>query len=520
MRALVGLIIAVFGTPALSGLLSPLAATVGFGLMWWQFAEFSSKWRRFWAGFGCFALVHGTAISWMATPFYHGAYIIFLYAILVALFSAQFGLLCMWFSRKRLMHLPSAIAGCCGWVICEWSRHYILCGYSWNPLGLSLSYSHIPMQLAAVVGMYGLSLVVVLTNVAFARWQLGNRGARLPFIAMAIIPYIYGGVVVLCHDRGMLEGEVWKVALVQTGLEIEEKYHLSGMEGHMIHPTLQWKDVVLRLGQCRPGDLDLIVMPESAFPMYAHTQLHHSDDVHYLFNAAFEGNRWRPEGHVSNFEIARALAETLGSDVIFGTDHMEGEKSYSTEMLITPEGDSAFYGKRILFPLAEALPFEALRPVAEKYGVFGFFSPGEQPKILQGKGRWVASICYEELFGDFTRFRHADMIVNVTNDGWYHHTMLPKQHYVHGRVRAVENGVPLVRACNTGVTAAVDSLGREIASLPVEKKNGRWVRDILHARVPKYRIDTIYSRFGDFPVLILCFLAILHLALRKSCSKN
>ena len=514
MYLILGLLIAIFGTPALSPLLSAFTSVFGFGLIWWQIAKMQRKRARFVVGFVCYALIHGVAISWMATPFYHGTYIIFFYAILVALFAAQFGALCVWFSKARVLHLPSALAGAGGWVLLEYSRHFILCGYSWNPLGLSLTYSHVPMQLAAMVGVYGLSLVVVLTNLFFARWKLGAKGARIPFVILALSPYLYGGFVLYLHNAEIASSDHWRVALVQTGLEIEEKYTLGGMEERYMHPILQWKNVISELSKLPQGEIDLIALPECAFPMIAHAKVHHPGDIPYLFDD------WHPEGYISNYEIAQKISTQHSADVVFGIEHVDDDKTYNTAMLITPEGKSEYYAKKILFPLAEALPFETLRPIASRYGIFNFFTPGNRPKVLHGKGEWIASICYEEMFGNFTRSSSGDMIVNLSNDGWYHHSMLPLQHYIHGRVRAVENGVPMVRACNTGVTAAVDCLGREIASLGVENRDRRWIRSVLIASVPKYRIATFYSLVGDFPVLLLSFCMLLAQALRKSCSKN
>ena len=83
------------------------------------------------------------------------------------------------------------------------------------------------------------------------------------------------------------------------------------------------------------------------------------------------------------------------------------------------------------------------------------------------------SICMEEMYSFIVRggrLLNADLLLNITNDGWYPNSRLPKQHFDHGRIRAVENGLPLVRACNTGVTGAVDALGREIASLKDDNK--------------------------------------------------
>jgi apolipoprotein N-acyltransferase len=98
-----------------------------------------------------------------------------------------------------------------------------------------------------------------------------------------------------------------------------------------------------------------------------------------------------------------------------------------------------------------------------------------------------------------SRLKGAEMFVNLTNDGWYPDSRLGKQHFDHARVRTVENGVPLVRACNSGFTAAIDCLGRVVTHLSEERRPG-----LLVAHVPTYHFTTLYSCVGDLGIVTLC----------------
>ena len=104
------------------------------------------------------------------------------------------------------------------------------------------------------------------------------------------------------------------------------------------------------------------------------------------------------------------------------------------------------------------------------------------------------------------RVKGAELLVNLTNDGWYPNSLLPKQHFDHARLRTVENGIPLVRACNTGVTCAVDSLGRIVGVLGENEVENQELADSILVELPLYHYSTFYSRYGDFLIISFSFL--------------
>ena len=134
--------------------------------------------------------------------------------------------------------------------------------------------------------------------------------------------------------------------------------------------------------------------------------------------------------------------------------------------------------------------------------------PGKTAKIFQAAVPIGPSICYEEVFGHAMRqlrLNGAELFVNVTNDVWYPRTRLPQQHFHHGRVRAAENGVFLLRACNTGVTGGADCFGKPLPSLPVSESEA----GMLKLSIPVRSYPTLYMFWGDWAVIALSIFCLL-----------
>lgn len=212
---------------------------------------------------------------------------------------------------------------------------------------------------------------------------------------------------------------------------------------------------------------------------------------------------------VNNAYWGQAVANVFESDLVAGLEDAEeseqGERIYySAAQFFAPQqmGPLNRYAKRILVPMGEYIPFSFCKKLAESYGIGGSFTCGSCAMAVGTKRPFGMSICYEETFSDLMRDNKsvgAQMLVNLTSDVWYPNSFLPKQHLDHAKLRTIENGFPLVRACNTGITCVVDSFGRESALLDVSE----WTADSLYADVPTYHYDTIYGRFGDKLIVTL-----------------
>ncbi|MGE0670391.1 MAG: apolipoprotein N-acyltransferase, partial [Parachlamydiales bacterium] len=181
--------------------------------------------------------------------------------------------------------------------------------------------------------------------------------------------------------------------------------------------------------------------------------------------------------------------------------------NYNSAFYLSPEMQSIQrYDKQVLLPLAEYLPFRWLKALTKRYGITEFFTHGKESTVMGERYPFSLSICYEETFPHLIRSGRvmgADLFINVTNDNYYPFSKLPEQHFSHARVRAVENGVFLLRACNTGVTAAVDPFGRVVARLGDGGQGSEVLQDVLTVTVPRESHKTLYMLWGDAGIICL-----------------
>ena len=223
--------------------------------------------------------------------------------------------------------------------------------------------------------------------------------------------------------------------------------------------------------------------------------------------------------YVSNSFWAQAVSDHYGAEMVIGLDDFDGEHSYNAAFHFVPRTlNITRYEKRVLLPLAEYLPFPFLKPLIARYGINSFFTHGKGAKVIEGRCPLSVSICYEECFSHLMRegrSKGAKLFVNVTNDAWYPFSRLPQQHFDHGRIRAIENGVPLVRACNTGVTAGVDSLGRTLGRFENSNGNFELERGALFLPIDLYAFSTLYTLWGDGFILVLSLVCLVFLIRKR-----
>jgi apolipoprotein N-acyltransferase len=193
--------------------------------------------------------------------------------------------------------------------------------------------------------------------------------------------------------------------------------------------------------------------------------------------------------------------------LLFGNDDREeggteqARKIWVGAKMLDPEGRLALrYHKIRLVPFGEYVPVQSVLTLGGRFSAklvqeVGEFTPGQDFAIGQVDGHPIAAfICYEAIFPDLVRefaARGAQLLVNITNDGWYGRTSAPYQHFAMAKFRAVENERYLVRAANTGITAVVDAHGR------VLEQTGLFERGMLVRDVPLLTGSTFYSRHGD-----------------------
>lgn len=518
--AFLSLLIVAFGQPFFPSFISVLAAAIAYAPIF-LITQHRCRRERFWISAVWFSVVQLIQLSWIVShPF---LYIYPLYFIFATAIGVQFGLIAMLATSERLIQLPFIFALSSLWVIFEWGRLFVLSGYTWNPIGLALAENIFSMQIASLVGVYGLSFLVICTNLLAVRaynvWKI--RSLSL-WLILALCPYIYGGIHYSYHQhQANKENSKLNAFLIHTAFPVENHQDKRGTVSNVFD---QWTTILHALKTHKDKNVDLIVLPEYVVLCGTYTCVFPIEKVKALFKdilGMVDGfppleesfARTIVSGNdkvvlVNNAFWAQSLANFFKAGLVIGLEDAEdlpsGPREYfSSAQFFSPKSSylPQRYDKRVLLPLGEFIPFAWCREFAARYGVYGSFTPGQSAKVFEINNKpFGLSICYEETFGHLTRENKllgASFIVNLTSDAWYP-DRLPYQHLAHAYLRSVENGIPLIRATNLGVTGAVDSLGRIINVLDTPKT------EVLFVSVPLYGYATLYSRFGDYLIIFLC----------------
>lgn len=353
------------------------------------------------------------------------------------------------------------------WLVIEWVRGHILSGFPWNLAGYGFGFSEASLQLASVLGAYGLTFFTVLLGVSVAH----RRMALLAWGAFAVA-LAWGQWRVQGAGEGEPTGAVLRV--VQGNIAQHYKWD----------PQLQHQglETYIALTQ-RPGlaRITHVIWPETATPyaLRSDTPLsHHLGEMLPEGKILITGALRIAQGQ-GDFEIFNSLVALDHNGAIIGS-----------------------YDKHRLVPFGEFLPLRFLIPKGWKSPVGDKdFSRGEGVKTLdwQGLPPLSALICYEAIFpGLAAAAERPHWLLTVTNDAWFGTSTGPYQHFQMARMRAVEQGLPLVRAGNTGISAYIDEFGRIRDSLPL---NMQGVMDFQLHKSQLY--DTTYTRFGNIFLLVL-----------------
>lgn len=505
----ISFILVAFGQPAWISIFGMVAAAIGFAIFWRGMLFFPDRRQRFILSLLWFASVQGVQLSWMTTIDYMGVGILVVYLFLIGAMGVQFGLLSLFFKEPiRWVHI-FAISGC--WVIFEWMRLFFLCGFTWNQVGLALTHSSYSLQFASIWGIFGLSFWVILVNlIALKAFFSKSIHTTAIWLGLAILPYGFGFFQQTWVESTPSTKNL-HVALIQTALLPEQK-ELSSEQPEAYVPALtQWE----RIFEVFDGEkkVDLIVLPEAALPFGAHRMNYDWTVVKEYFKeevlpplkkpyAKLDQGKWK----VNNIYMAQAIANHFQAEVILGLDDRdENGKCYNAAFHLKPKKETyERYEKRVLVPLGEYIPMSHLRKFAKfigkTFGIYGSFERGTKAKVFAASCPIGISICLEETFSHLNRDLRkngAELFVNLTNDNWFPRSKLPQQHFHHGKVRAAENGVAILRSCNAGMTAGIDCFGRPIAQLPISNEKTK----SLYFTLPIRSYRTLYTWWGDGAIL-------------------
>ncbi len=374
------------------------------------------------------------------------------------------------------------------WTLMEWVRSWAFTGFPWNPVG-SVWDPVLPiLQIGAVAGIFGLSwfTVVVATLPALAGDALPRRvrlAALAKAVAFPLILYAWGSARLADAPSQVVDGVTLR--LVQANIGQSHKWRddlrLAHFQAH------------LELSQSPGLDaVTAVVWPETA--------------------AAF---------FLDLDERRRAEASTAappGGWLLAGAPRVAQEpfQVWNSLLAIGPDARlGGIYDKVHLVPFGEYVPLRGLLPQALNIGGADFTpGPGLRTMTLPGLPPFSPLVCYEAIFPGAVVGRdqpRPHWLLNITNDAWFGLSAGPYQHLASARMRAIEEGLPLVRVANTGISAVFDGLGRPVARL------GLGERGVVDAPLPKALADpTPFGRWGNLvPLLLAAASAIIALVLGK-----
>lgn len=377
----------------------------------------------------------------------------------------------------------------------EWLRGHILTGFPWNTIGYALTGNDVLMQSAGVLGIFGLTLWAVLIFsaplVVLAEVH-ANAQASLDALAtavgLALIPLAIAatyGLLVLGEAEAAPDAGI-RVRVVQPSVPQRDKWQAEKqLEIFEAHEALSRRNERGEIDDL--AGINLLVWPEAAMPFRPLDEPVALQRIGELL----------PDGAHLASGILRV--ETIAPSGA-GETAIPVRRAYNSLAVFDDRGQPvAIYDKIHLVPFGEYLPFQ---DVLESIGLQsltrqrGGFATGPSPRplvSLPGLPTFAGLICYEAIFPSemLPGTERPSLLINVTNDGWFGNTTGPRQHFHQTRVRAVESGLPLIRAGNNGISAVFDGRGRVLAKLDLNEKGS------FDVTMPRAHLEPPYAVWGD-----------------------
>jgi apolipoprotein N-acyltransferase len=411
----------------------------------------------------------------------------------------------------RVLALATALT------LAEWLRGHLFSGFPWNTFGYALISPLWLAQGAALIGIWGLTFLAIAIYASPAVLADDRSDTKRPWLAVAsagtflIALAAFGAVRLAKFPTSYVDGV--RLRIMQPNLPQDAKFNPSQKQ-RVMSRYLDLSDRSTGPQSTGVRDVTHLIWPESAFPFFLTRDADALAQIAALLRPAtvLITGAIRPPENAPNAVVTRA---------------------YNSVYVIGPDGSIlSVYDKVHLVPFGEYLPF---RRLLERLGLTqltklrGGFIAGDRRRNLRVPGApdVLPLVCYEVIFpGDSVprserpgwlydhlgRFvgwpfvagsgERPGWMLNLTNDGWFGQSAGPYQHFQQARVRAIEEGLPLVRAANTGISALVDPLGRVIKRLPLG------VEGVIDAPLPQPLASTPYARAGDGPLGAMLALAL------------
>lgn len=410
------------------------------------------------------------AIYWLSNVTFAGLVILAFY---LGLYFAAFGLFFSIYYKPSLKNL-SIISSL--WIILEYIRTYVFTGFGWAILGYSQSQVLPIIQIADITGVYGVSFLMILVNLAiysFIRYK--QKCLSVIFIILIVTGYGYFRV------NEKISSSNLKVSIIQGNVLQEMKWNKDCEKFIKDKYFSLTKKAIL-------DNPDLIIWPEAGVP---------------------ELLSWPHEAQVyfSSIDFKPLVAGALVID---------NNKYYNSAILVE-KNKLERYDKLHLVPFGEYVPLKNFLPFLETVVGIGDFTRGSEYRVffLKDNNRTVkfsTLICFEDIFPDiaaqFTQ-RGANFLVNMTNDAWFGDTSAPFQHMSFSVFRAVENKRAVVRAANTGISCFISPCGKVYSGVCDDSGKKTFIEGIDTKDIVLSNQKTFYSKFGDvFVLLSMLFFAI------------
>jgi apolipoprotein N-acyltransferase len=365
----------------------------------------------------------------------------------------------------------------------EWLRGHLVSGFPWNAFGYALTGPLVLAQAAALIGLWGMTFlaVFIFASPAVLADHPGEAPRRFlaPLASVVILVALagYGTVRLAQHPTSFVSGV--RLRIVQPNLTQDERFNY-GAKQTVMKRYLALSDRATGPGTSGVKDVTHLIWPESAFPFYLAREADALAQIASLL-----------AGHTVLITGAVRAAAMAPSGAV---------RAYNSVYVFDRDGSIAgIYDKVHLVPFGEYLPFEDF---LESLGLIsltkmpGGFLAGDRRRLMTvpGAPSMLPLLCYEVIFPGqaVPRGERPGWLLNLTNDGWFGISTGPHQHFQQARVLAIAEGLPLVRAANTGISAVVDPLGRIIKELPLGTEG------VLDSGLPQPIAPTPYARLGDY----------------------
>jgi apolipoprotein N-acyltransferase len=377
----------------------------------------------------------------------------------------------------RVLTLAAALT------IAEWLRGHVVSGFPWNAFGYALTGPLVLAQVSALVGLWGMTFlaVFIFASPAVLADHLSDTPRRFiaPLASLAILIAMagYGTARLVQNQTSFVPGV--RLRIMQPNLTQDERFNYDAKQ-QVMRRYLALSDRATGPETSGVKDVTHLIWPESAFPFYLAREADALAQIAALLS--------RRTVLITGAVRAAAMAPS------------GAVRAYNSVYVIDRDGSFAgIYDKVHLVPFGEYLPFEDF---LESLGLLsltkmpGGFLSGDRRRLMKvpGAPAMLPLICYEIVFPDeaVPRGERPGWLLNLTNDGWFGISTGPYQHFQQARVLAIEQGLPLVRAANTGISAVVDPVGRIVKALPLGTEG------VIDSSLPQAIAPTLYVSAGDY----------------------